>query len=109
MTGGSERYQCLASAEQAESRIADAEDQLLGLGEELDLADAAAPQLDVVTQYLDCAAATMGVDLALDRMDVVDGREIEMLAPDVGRELGEEGVADGKGAGDRVGLDHGRA
>src|SRR5438552_2375073 len=52
MARGGERAQGLASAAQAEGGIAAAEDQLLGLGEELDLADAAAPQLDVVTQCL---------------------------------------------------------
>ena len=109
VAGGGERAQGLAGAAQPERGIAAAEDELLGLGEELDFADAAAPQLDVVAQHLDRAAAAMGIDLALDRMDVVDGREIEMLAPDVGRELAQEGVADGKGAGHRMGLDHGRA
>ena len=104
-----QRAQRLAGAAQPERGIAAAEDELLGLGEELDLADAAAPQLDVVAQHLDRAAAAMGVDLALDRMDVVDGREVEMLAPDVGREVGQEGLADGAVAGHRVGLDHGRA
>ena len=89
--------------------IAAAQDQLLGLGEELDLADAAAAELDVVARDLDGAAAAMGVDLALDRMDVVDGREVEMLAPDVGRQVGQEGLADGEVAGDGVRLDHGRA
>ena len=58
-----------------------AEDQLLGLGEELDLADAAAAKLDVVAADGDVAVALDGVDLALDRMDVLDGREIQMLAP----------------------------
>ncbi len=60
---------------------ASAPDQLLRLGEELDLANAAAPELDVVSRDSDAAAAAMGVDLALDRMDVLDRREIEMLAP----------------------------
>ena len=84
MARGGQRAQRRAGGAQAERGIAAAEDELLGLGEELDLADAAAAQLDVVAQHLDRAAAAMGVDLALDRMDVVDGREVEMLAPDIG-------------------------
>ena len=59
-----------------------APDQLLGLGEELDLADAAAAELDVVAGDRDRAAAAMRVDLALDRMDVLDRGEVEMLAPE---------------------------
>ena len=85
MAGRRQRAQRRAGAAQAERGIAAAEDELLGLGEELDLADAAAAELDVVAQHLDRAAAAMGVDLALDRMDVLDGREVEMLAPDKGR------------------------
>jgi hypothetical protein len=80
---GGERAQRLAGAAQAQRRIAPAEDQLLGLGEKLDLANAAAAELDVVAEHAarqlaDGAAAAKGVDLALDGMDVVDGREVEM-------------------------------
>ena len=67
-----------------------APDQLLGLGEELDLADAAAAELDVVALDRDLAAALVRLDLALDRMDVLDRREIEVLAPDKRLQLGEE-------------------
>src|SRR5262249_52461490 len=103
---GAER---LAGAAQPERRVASTEDELLGLGEEFDLADAAAAQLDVVAQHLDRAAAAMGVDLALDRMDVVDGGEVEVLAPDIRCEPGQEVAAYGEIAGDRVRLDHGGA
>ena len=64
-----------------------APDQLLGLGEELDLADAAAADLDVVAFDRDSPAAAMRLDLALDRMDVRDRREIEVPAPDIGLQL----------------------
>src|SRR5262245_17378266 len=74
----------------AQRRIAPAEDQLLGLGEELDLADAAAPELDVVAQDRDPRMAGMSVDLALDRVDVLDGREVEVLAPDERLQVLEE-------------------
>ena len=62
-------------------------DQLLGLREELDLADAAAAELDVVALDRDLALAAIGLDLPLDRVDVGDRREVEILAPDERREL----------------------
>ena len=71
-----------------------AEDELLGLDEELDLADAAAPELDVVAGYDDLLVAAYGVDLALHRVDVGDRRIVEILAPDERREVGEEPLAE---------------
>ena len=62
--------------------IAAAEDQLLRLGEEFDLADAAAAQLDVVPGDRDRAVAFMRMDLPLDRMDVLDRRVVEIAPPD---------------------------
>ena len=47
-------------------------DELLGLHEELDLADAAAAELDVVALDRDLVVAAIGVDLALHRVDVGD-------------------------------------
>ncbi len=73
--------------------IAAAQDQLLGLGEELDLANAAATELDVVAGNRDGAMAGMGMDLALDRMDVLDRGVIEIAAPDEGRDGFEESLA----------------
>ncbi len=61
-----------------------AQDQLLGLGEELDFADAAAPQLDIVAGDRDLAMAFMGMDLALDGLDVLDGGEVQVAPPDEG-------------------------
>ena len=55
--------------------------ELLGLDEELDLADAAATELDVVACDRDFAVAAMGVDLPLDRMDVRDRGVVEVFAP----------------------------
>ena len=77
----------------AQLRLAAAGDQLLGLHEELDLADAAAADLDVVAGDRDLAEAAEGVDLPLHGVDVGDGGEIEVLAPDEGGELGEESSA----------------
>ncbi len=105
--GGGERLQCLDSAACAQRGVAAAEDQLLRLGKELDLADAAASELHIVSQHLDRAAAAMGVDLALDRVDVVDRREVEMLAPDVGPKSGDECLADPDVSRHGMRLDHG--
>ena len=66
--------------------MAPAQDQLLGLGEEFDLADAAAPQLDIVAGDRDLAMADMGMNLALDGMNVLDGGEIQIAPPDEGRD-----------------------
>ena len=66
----------------AQFGMAAAPDQLLGLGEEFDLANAAAAELDVVAADRDLAMALHRVDLALDRMNVLDGGEVEVPAPD---------------------------
>ena len=100
------RAQGLDSPAQSQRHVAAAEDQLLGLGEELDLADAAATELNIVAEHLDRSATSMGIDLPLDRMNVVDRREVEMLAPDIGAEFGQERFADGAIAGDGMRLDH---
>jgi hypothetical protein len=50
----------------------------------------------------------VGVDLALDRMDVGDGGEVEVLAPDVGLQFGQEGRRRVQVPGAGAGLDEGR-
>ena len=84
-------------------------DQLLGLNEELDLADAAAPELDVVALDRDLAETAMAVDLALDRMNVGDRGVIEIFAEDEGGHIGDEASACLKIAGHRTRLDIGRS
>jgi hypothetical protein len=84
-------------------------DQLLGLREKLDLADAAAADLDIVALDRDLALPAKRLHLPLHVMDVGKCREIQMLAPDEGCDFRNQrltglGVA---GAGPR--LDHGRA
>ena len=86
-----------------------AEDELLGLDEELDLADAAAAELEVVARHRHQLVAARGVNLPLHRMDVGDGGVIEILAPDERRELGEKARAEVEIAGGRPRLDHRRA
>src|SRR5579862_5909152 len=65
----------------AQLAVAAAGDELLGLGEELDLADAAAAKLDVMALDRDLAMAAIGVDLLLHRMHVGDGGVVEVFAP----------------------------
>ena len=79
---------------------------MLGLGEELDLADAAAPELDVVARDGDAAEAAEGVDLPLHRVHVGDGGEVEILAPDERRQILEQHLAGLDVAGPRARLDH---
>ena len=70
-----------------------APDQLLGLGEKFDLADAAATGFDIVAGDRDSAATLMRIDLALDRMDVLDRRKIEVFPPDKRPQLAQEALA----------------
>ena len=80
-------------ARPAHLRAASAENELLRLDEKLDLADAAAPELDVVAGDDNLLVAAHGVDLALHRVDVGDRRIVEIFAPDERREIGEEALA----------------
>ena len=82
-----------------------APDQLLGLREELDFADAAAAGLDVVALDRDSPAAAVRVDLALDRVDVLDRRKIEVFAPDKRLQLAQKALPGDAVAGHRAGLD----
>src|SRR5579871_818608 len=65
----------------AERAIAAAQDQLLRLGEEFDLADAAPAELEVVARHRNRTMAGMGVDLALDGMNILDRRVVEAAPP----------------------------
>ena len=64
-----------------------AEDKLLGLHEELDFADAAAPELHVMARDRDLGVALHGMNLPLHRVNVGDGRVVEIFAPDERRKL----------------------
>ena len=108
-SGLRQRRERIASFRLAQRGKASAPDQLLRLREEFDLADAAAADLDVVSGDRDARAAAMGVDLTLDRMDVLDGGKIQMLAPQERPQLREKGGAGGDVAGDRPRLDQRRA
>ena len=88
---------------------ASAKNELLRLDEKLDLADPAAPELDIVAGHDDLLVAAHGMDLALHRVDVGDRRIVEILAPDERREVGEEALAKLEVARRRTGLDQRRA
>ena len=90
-------------------RMAAAGNQLLGLGEKLDLADAAATDLDVVALDRNLALAAIGLHLPLHVMDVGERGKIQMLAPDERREFGDQRLARLGVAGARPRLDHRRA
>ena len=85
------------------------QDQLLGLDEELDLANAAAPHLEIVAGHPDLAVAPIGVDLPLDRVDVADRGVVQVLAPEKRLECAQEAFARRAISGDHAGLDQGRA
>src|SRR5262249_60375658 len=79
----------------AQLGMATAGDELLGLHEKLDLADAATAELDVVAFDGDLVVAAIGVHLPLHGVHVSDRRVIEVLAPDGREELLEQSFAQG--------------
>ena len=64
--------------------------QLLGLGEELDLADAATALLDVVSLDRDLGMALVGMHLPFHVVHVGNRCEVEILSPDEWRDLAEQ-------------------
>ena len=98
-----ERDQGLALAQLA---MSSARDQLLRLHEKLDLADAATPELDVVSLDRDLVVALIGRHLPLHRVDISDGAVVEIFSPDEGRDVAQELLPHGTIAGARARLDH---
>src|SRR6266851_2796071 len=93
-------------ARAAHAWTAAAEYELLRLHEKLDLADAAASELDVMPGDGHLFVPTHRVNLALHRVNVGDRGVIEIFAPDERRQFLEKPCADRPVAGDRAGLDH---
>ena len=89
--------------------VAAAGNELLGLGEELDVADTSPPELDVVTFHRNGAVALEGMHPPLHGVDVGDRSEVEIFAPDEGREVTQELLARHDIAGRHPRLDQGRA
>src|SRR5690606_10814313 len=93
----------------AQRRVASPGNELLRLGEELYLADAAAAALDVVSEHADGRYSAMRLHLALDGMDVGDRRVVEVFAPYERRQLVQEGAPGLLVSGADARLDEGRA
>ena len=106
---GAEFGEHFERARAAQVRPLAAENQLLGLDEKLDLANAAASELDVVARNSDLGVAAHGMDLPLHRVDVGKRRIIEIFAPDEGRQRLEKRAAKRDVARRRTRLDIGRA
>jgi hypothetical protein len=104
-----QRFESRESRRRPQFRLAAAPDELLGLDEEFDLADATTAKLDVVAANADRGAALVGIDLAFDRMNVLDRGEVEALAPQEWAQVRVEGVARRAVAADRSRLDQRRA
>ncbi len=105
----SEAEQRLDRASRPEFRMSPARDQLLGLHEEFDIADAAAPELDVMAFDRDRAMTFEFMHAPLHRVDVGDGGIVEIFPPDEGRELAQENLAELFVAGGGPRLDQRRA
>ena len=107
---GGQRLQSAQRGTVAQGGIAPSGDELAGLGEKLDLADAALAEFHVMpldrqppiqpAVFADAQAHVMGV---------LNGREIQMLAPDKGGERFEKPIARLKVAATGAGLDIGGA
>ena len=95
----------------AEVGVAAADDELAGLGEELDLADAAAAELDVVAGDGERARSRPLWARMRSRMSWASSiaPKSRWRAPDEGAEAVEEGLAGGDRAGAGAGLDVGGA
>ncbi len=84
-------------------------DELLGLDEELRLADATAPQLHVVAGHRLLQKVPVALQLTLDGMDVRDSCVVKILAPDERLQICKEAGAEGDISRNRTGLDQRRA
>ena len=92
-----------------QAAVAAPEGELVHVHEELDLADAAPPQLDVVAGGGHGSVAVEVVDLLAHGADLVDRGEVEPLVPDERRQPLQEGLAGGQVPGHGAGLDEGGA
>ena len=116
VAGAGEQAQCVQGTRRAQRRVAAAPDQLQGLRHELDLANTTLAELDVMAgdagnPVLSGAksGALVGVDAPLHGVNVGEGGEVEVAAPDKGADGLEEAGAEGKVASHRARLQHGRA
>ena len=85
--GGSQRIQCRPRASRSEGGVASTVDQLMGLGEELDLADAAATQLQIVAGLRNAGTAVLIANAVGQPADFIDRTEIKASAPHEGPDM----------------------
>ncbi len=104
-----QRRQRVHRRRHAQGGKAPAQNQLLGLRKELDLANAAPAQFDIVACHRDLAMAAMGMDLPLDGVNILDRREIQIAPPDERLDRFQKGGAGLRIAGAGPRLDHGGA
>ena len=91
--GKGQRGQRSQRRRRAQARVAPAVDELLHLGKELGLANAAAPALEVIAGAEPLALGEMVADAQRNVANFVDRPEIERAAPDERLDLGEEALA----------------
>ena len=108
MAGARQRGDRVEGRRRPQRGVAAAVDQLPRLGEELDLADAAAPALDVIAGAEALAARIMVAHLLPDRPDFLERAEIERPAPDERLDRPKEGRAQRGIAGAGAGADERR-
>ena len=109
MPGGVQGCERVERPVAAQFRVATAQDQLLGLDEELDLPDPAPAKLQIDPFGRDTLIDLVDVNLALDGVDVSNGRKVQVLAPDIGREFVQERLPRQHVAGTGPSLDVGGA
>src|SRR5690606_3138940 len=90
---GSQRIERGARAAQPEGGQAAAVNELVGLGEELDLADAAPPTLEIEAGPWLGRAGIVAADPAGKTADFFERHEIDAAAPDEGADRGEKLLA----------------
>ena len=94
--GTGQRIEAGARSAQPQRGIAPAVDQLVGLGEELDLADPASPALEIKSGSWNLRPVMIGPDPRGQPPDLGNRAEIEGLAPHEWSDRGQEGVSSRK-------------
>ncbi len=91
--GRGQRVEARAGSAQPQGRVASAVDQLVGLREEFDLADAPAPLLEIEAGAGPQRPVVVGADPLGQPADLGNRAEIEALAPDERPDRGQERLA----------------
>ena len=98
----SQGFEC---ATRAKFGVAPTGDELLGLGEELDIANAAAPEFDVMARHRDGVMPFERMYAPFHGVNVGDRRVVEIFPPNEGRELAQESLPRLEIAGDDARFD----